>query len=362
MSAVRILMLVPDLKNKGPIIVMKTIAFSLKEEFEFYICSLRKSNSEDLQEYLSRGIPVSELGMLSFPSVETVSKLKKIIIKNEIDILHTHCFWPTIVGSFVKIRKLVTIHNNPFEDYIFEYGKIAGNCMAYVQQAALKRYEVICISCYVKEQILKHKFVQQASVVYNGISSRIELKRERTLTSEINLINISVLNKRKDVKRTVDILKKIYEKTPGYHLHIVGDGSEREKIEHLIKKNNLEEQVTLWGQLPFKETQELLSQSDILLFTSKSEGFGLVVIEAMRQGVVPVVNAIPVMSEIVVPESGYICRTDEDFVERLLELSDIEVLGKMKENAYHHFCRRFTTRELSEGYKNIYRDFQRGTD
>ena len=89
----------------------------------------------------------------------------------------------------------------------------------------------------------------------------------------------------KRVDRVIDFWKRNYEKLPDWTLTMVGDGLYKPKVEQIAIKLP---RVTL---APFQEEPPIkyYKESDILLLTSDLEGFGLVVIEAMSYGVVPVV-------------------------------------------------------------------------
>ena len=75
-------------------------------------------------------------------------------------------------------------------------------------------------------------------------------------------------------------------------LIIIGIGEEKQKLENLIKKYNLEEYVQLWGARD--DIPSILSMFDIFLLPSFWEGLGIVNIEAQVSGVVSIVsNNIP---------------------------------------------------------------------
>ena len=75
-------------------------------------------------------------------------------------------------------------------------------------------------------------------------------------------------------------------------LIIIGIGEEKQKLENLIKKYNLEEYVQLWGARD--DIPSILSMFDIFLLPSFWEGLGIVNIEAQVSGIVSIVsNNIP---------------------------------------------------------------------
>lgn len=70
-----------------------------------------------------------------------------------------------------------------------------------------------------------------------------------------------------------------------FHFTIVGDGTEREKLEEGFAKKGLKDNVTFTGNIPAFEVRELMNKTDIFLFTSNYiEGWGAVMNEAMNAG------------------------------------------------------------------------------
>lgn len=89
----------------------------------------------------------------------------------------------------------------------------------------------------------------------------------------------------KRVDRIIDFWERNCEKLPNWTLSMVGDGPYKSQIEDKAKK------LTRVQLYPFTEKPPIdyYIKSDVLLLTSDLEGFGLVVIEAMSYGVIPIV-------------------------------------------------------------------------
>ena len=88
-------------------------------------------------------------------------------------------------------------------------------------------------------------------------------------------------------KGYLDLLKiylDLKNKKCKWHLDIIGDGSERSKLEKFIKENNLEKDVTLHGFKNSKEIEKLMHKASIYVMTSYTESFGIVLLEAMSNG------------------------------------------------------------------------------
>lgn len=101
------------------------------------------------------------------------------------------------------------------------------------------------------------------------------------------LIMIGRLIKSKGYDRLIDIFQRISAARPAWHLYIAGEGSERHKLEKLIKDKGLQERVALLGYVA--NPAEVLNQADIFVFTSQYEGFPNALCEAMAAGL-PVIS------------------------------------------------------------------------
>ena len=99
-------------------------------------------------------------------------------------------------------------------------------------------------------------------------------------------IPIGFIGRLDPIKRIPDLLHAVRLLHGKVHLHIFGTGSERSRIESLVRELDLSDAVTMHGAI--ERPQEALWQIDLLVLPSAAEGFGLVLTEAMAAGV-PVV-------------------------------------------------------------------------
>ena len=76
----------------------------------------------------------------------------------------------------------------------------------------------------------------------------------------------------------------ILKRYPNSVLKIVGDGEEKGYVERIIKKENLMNSIKLCGVLVGIKLLDVYRESDIFIFTSEYESFGLVLLEAIASG------------------------------------------------------------------------------
>ncbi|KAF5067435.1 alpha-1,4-N-acetyl-D-galactosaminyltransferase [anaerobic digester metagenome] len=94
------------------------------------------------------------------------------------------------------------------------------------------------------------------------------------------ILNVGRLIKTKKI----DVLIDLFSKTAynDWELWIVGDGPEKNYLEHIVINKELSKQVKFWGNQ--KDIQWYYSQADIFAFTSVSEGFPNALLEALSAG------------------------------------------------------------------------------
>jgi hypothetical protein len=111
-------------------------------------------------------------------------------------------------------------------------------------------------------------------------------RRERYPHFKKIIISLARLEPEKQVDQTIRAFKKIHEIEPAAGLIILGGGSERAQLEKLVSELGLDESIVFEGaQDPFP----YLKAADAMIATSRYEGFGAAVVEALATGC-PVVS------------------------------------------------------------------------
>lgn len=140
-----------------------------------------------------------------------------------------------------------------------------------------------------------------------------------------------------------DILLKAFAKycekhDDGWVLEIVGEGPEQQMYEDIIKENNIGHRVTI---SPFTNNiQRHYSNASVYVLSSRWEGFGLVLVEAMSHGLPIISSHLPVTKELLDRTDTSLFFKNED-VDDLATQMEQMVYGnnweKMHDNAliYH---------------------------
>lgn len=115
-----------------------------------------------------------------------------------------------------------------------------------------------------------------------------------------------------------------------WHLDIVGEGPEEELYRELIQESELEERIIIH---PFTNNiQTYYSNAQIYVLSSRWEGFGLVLVEAMAHGLPVISSNLPTSLEIMGDFGMYFENENiEDLAQKLEEATHIDWQAKSKE-------------------------------
>ena len=212
--------------------------------------------------------------------------------KYDIEIAFMHG-WSTkfISGSNNRVsKKIAWVHVD-----LVTWNRVDGvfKNLEHHKKAYSKFDEVLCVSQTVKKGVEKKYNVKNARVLYNPINREkiLKLSNEKIddikLSSKFRLISVGRLSEQKGYDRLLRVFKKLKSDGLDIELILVGNGDKYNELNEYIVENKLEKDVTLLG---FKENPyKYVRASDLFICSSISEGFSLVIGEAMAIGI-PVVS------------------------------------------------------------------------
>jgi glycosyltransferase involved in cell wall biosynthesis len=102
------------------------------------------------------------------------------------------------------------------------------------------------------------------------------------------------LEKEKNIDAFLEIAKKVIEQNNNFHFVLIGDGS----LMHTYTQSTKQQKKNIHF-LGFRDdVKELICGFDVFLFTSKNEGFPLVLLEAMAAKIPILSNNFPSVNEL----------------------------------------------------------------
>lgn len=144
--------------------------------------------------------------------------------------------------------------------------------------------------------------------------------------SRLSLLAVGRLHRVKDHAFLVRACARLRDHGLDFECAIAGDGPERKRLELLIRKNKLEDRVTLLGHVERAQIDPLYGGADLIVLTSRSEGIPLVLMEAMARGKMVLAPAITGIPELVIHgKTGFLYPAGalDEFVNRIVCLHEL---------------------------------------
>ncbi|MGL4866430.1 MAG: glycosyltransferase [Cetobacterium sp.] len=291
-------------------------------------------------------------------------KLKKIIKEqNYTTIISFFQFMPSYVTKNKKINNIIYLHGS-VEHYFLGIRKFFKK--QYLKK--LKKYNYIVTVCEdLKKQLLSiYPQLNQKKVltIYNPINFDEIIKK-----GDENLENLSINDKQllkqrficticridegqKDITTLINAYEKCYMKNNKLEkLYILGTGPDEDRLKKVVVEKKLDKQILFLGMK--MNPYIWLKRSELFILSSKFEGFGLVLVEAMIFNK-PIISSDCKVGPSEILENGKIGKLfnvgDSDYLELLL--SDYKNLT-LNELDYKKSLKRFSKIEMTKNIKKI---------
>ena len=353
----KVLHIIPDLSIGGAEkLITSWLCTSHLYRTDFRLCVLGSRKKNILCEELSsNGIHVYYLNKRTGFDVFVIIKIFRVIRQFKPDIVHTHLygFYYTIFPIIIN-RTPIRIHT--LHDFaMYDCRKIE----TVLRKIFFKRlhFIIVGISKSVADSA-NNVYGLTAKLIYNGIPF------EKFINSIIRhnnpvkiLICVANFKSMKNHRLLINAFEKAKSIKDNLKLWLIGEGPLLQEIKNLVQWKNLQEDVIFWGTR--NDIKDLLSSSDIFISTSRYEGFGLAIIEAMaaqKPVIVPQVGGIP---EVV--ENGktgiLISQLDEsNFANAMIELStNSSLMKKMGKNGVDVVKKKFDIKRMITEYEFLYK-------
>lgn len=350
------------------------------------IVSFQQQNLE-LLEQLDNKVKLIPLPNQDLLSTDNQSFLIKEIEERKIDfIIHQHSYAPVFelivaIKEQIKCRIFTVEHNTPDAQIKMYSNHLKENNYNSDWKFNLQKllYPLSIAKCKYKERI-RHRYLYKYSDQYILLSERFvnvfqQVARLNNCDKLAWIPNpLPLKEKNVDVNREkiilyvgridkthkrVDRLIKIYEKLtmdyPEWRLVIVGDGPYRKELESYIELKEIQN-ITFEGFQ--SNVADYYIKASIICLTSNTEGWPMILGEAMQYGVVPVSfdSYASVYDIIDSGESGFIIPafSEEEYVLKIKILMDDSKLRKrFSENAVKSSLR-YSQGNIQEKWERLF--------
>jgi len=221
--------------------------------------------------------------------------MSEVAERCDLDILHVHYAIPHAASAYLaqkmsgrdSLKVVTTLHGTDItlvgqEPSFFPITRFL------IQQSDA----VTAVSSFLKQETIKvFGTGNDIEVIPNFIDARIfkpltegSLRKRFAPQGEKLLAHASNFRKVKNLGAVVDVFAKVSEALPS-RLLLMGDGPEMAGVRQQVSQAGLDGKVEFLGHVD--NLEDILPVADLLLLPSLHESFGLVALEAMACGVIP---------------------------------------------------------------------------
>jgi L-malate glycosyltransferase len=344
----RVAIIVSRMEQLGPIIVIRNLVNSLRfcndlSVNVFYI-------DKEIKDSIQMDATVERLNWRKFSF-------------DDFDIVHTNGIRPDLF-AYLNRKKIKchvsTIHNIVFEELTFNYNRFISLLFGNIWLILWKRADkLVCVSSALKTYYSRWFDIEKLAVVHNGIEEYDNSPiPEQSITSEIekfHTVGLTVvgfsgmLTRRKGV----DMGLRLLTLRKDLALVVIGDGIEKKSLIRFAKKLKISDRCLFCG---FQENaSRYFRYFDLFIMPSRSEGFGLALIEAVQKRIPVICSDLNVFKEILNDSEAYFFKSDD--IDSLLVAVNRAINEKSSTKtdlAYSRYCNNYTANRMAENYYAVY--------
>jgi L-malate glycosyltransferase len=257
----------------------------------------------------------------------------KLVVHRRVDYIPSRNYFNRLKYKSKKIDKFIAI-SSAIKDILINYG--------------VKQEKISVAKSAYSDQVFPFSTKQEA---------KESLAKEFNFDPSVTLLgNASALTDQKDYPTLIKSLAVLKKKNVPFFCIIAGDGGLKSSLDKLINELSLNDCVKLIG---FRnDVPRLLQAFDILTLTSKFEGLGTIMLDAINAGCCVVASKVGGIPEVVKhQETGLLSPVGgtESFAKNFeIVIKDKNLRTTLNESAKNLISKEFSAQKMVEGNLAVY--------
>ncbi|MEI7472768.1 MAG: glycosyltransferase [Chitinophagaceae bacterium] len=323
-------------------------------EYEQVVVTLFPMNHFGAELQCDRLICLNLSSLFSLPFA--IFKFRRLIKKEQPDLVHTHLFWPTVIARFAvpkKIPLITTIHAFVASSVEYKFKRIR-----YLDKLSY-RFRKSIIIVVAKGALAEYfSFLHLKPYKAYALYTFVDINRFNTnkpvikpVSDTFRVVSVGAIRTQKNYEWSIKAFEQL--KNENIELHIYGVGPLEQSTRALIEATGAK--VVLKGEV--RDIENIIPQYDLYLMSSSFEGFSLSVLEAMAMEMPLLLSDIPSFREQCEDTAMYFSLQEEAALPAaLLQLSKMPkaALTAMATRAKQRVVENFTLPKHMEGLRKIY--------
>lgn len=291
---------------------------------------------------------------------------KAILLKNAGTIFHLHGGW---IPVYFIISKILHRNNIPF--VLTPHGSY--NTIAMKRSRWIKKLYFGLFESYLLRRSKNIHAIGQSEI--QGLNNFYPNKKSLLIPYGFKFKESTSISKRtygafiigfvgrldiytKGLDLLLHAFKEFQFSRSNVELWIIGDGSERGKLEGMISELDLEDKVVLWGSKFGSEKEYLMFHMNVFAHPSRNEGLPSSVLEACSMGIPSIVSKATNLSNYILDNNAGISVENEDEVGLAKAISFLynkrNNLSELSKNARRMIQNSFNWKQIVIDFDQLY--------
>ena len=358
---IKVLEVINSLKIGGAELLLRNFVIEAKKNNQYVVdvCTLYATNdARSIEEMKKKNVRIWSLNLKNKYTLSSVGKIKKIIERENYDIVHVHLFpasaFVALSSLFLpnNIRYIFTEHSTFNRRRTIKIFKI-------VDGFIYNRYsKIICSSKQVQNSLIKWipKNKEKTEVIHNGTPIHSK-SYSHQLIKKYDILFVGRLVHQKGIRFLLEAISILQNKYKKYvKAAVVGGGPLEKELKKLCEELKINDSVEFLGIR--RDIDQLMKSSKLFVLPSCWEGFGIVLIEAMKNRLPIVATNIGGIPEIItdgnegilIPKANSVILAES--INKVLE--DEKLRSKLIQNAYRKVQKKYSIERYTISLLNLY--------
>lgn len=306
--------------------------YFISKGHDIHVISISNGNYEGVKVHsleVSEDISKKEKSFGKLSYLNRIKRIKNIVNSIKPDIVHAH--YASSYGLFGALCNyhpyIISLWGSDILLFPKE-GLVQKNIIKYNFKKADR---IFSTSNYMKEEA-KLYTKKNIDITPFGIDTSIFYNKSIREDSILTIGIVKSLEKIYGIDYLIRAFSNLSNKYENIRLEIVGDGTQEENLRKLAIDLGVIDKVSFNGRFSSEEVSDFYNRINIAVFPSKSESFGVSVLEAQACGLPVIVSDIKAFNETtIVGKSSLLCKI-EDSKSIEIELEKLILNKELRDN------------------------------
>jgi glycosyltransferase involved in cell wall biosynthesis len=317
-----------------------------------------KGKPDLLFEFEKLGVTVSQCSHMD--SLAQIKFLRLYVKNNQISLIHAHLPRAELLSTLALVKVPIVISRHNAEPFFPRAPRLLSKELS--RLVCLRARAIIAITDAVKLYLIESgevKDTKKVTVIRYGINLEKSDQRENSMAikkKRLKLLSIGRLVEQKDYPTTLNALALLSKSGKEFEYNVIGEGILQSSLSQQSHDLGIAQSISWIGKT--NQVIKFLNESNVFILSSRYEGFGLVLLEAMKQGTPILASNCPAIAEVVGKNYlGLFPVGDPTTLAKLLlscyDSSFLQDLLEQTNNRIHLFDASVMANEMLKVYQNV---------